>query len=300
MPKEKFVDYLKSTIGMAYTPELPTKEKLQAALDKGEDLNAYFYDSYNYESRQNFGSTLLFALIKKFNGFQGKKRDKALELIGWVLDKGADPNIGFVQLNAKMKPQGGALRRPLEEAISQRIPPVIKLLVDHGSIVLASDKEVWVSYLLQARTPNELEKLRTTMHILDPMYKDGNESPKPEARPVPYNAVNSISYADIEDGDILVNINREYFGEPGVLGEHSHFYKQSTWDAWEKQFLKTQELMYQEYAIPRKTLKSPYTQKPITSKVLYRAEKMAAPNGSEATGGKRRSKTMKKRKPHNK
>ena len=282
-PRTKYMEYMESTIGEGhgYEPKnLPTQAKIREFLDQGVDINQYFKDPQGWKNnshwlRQYEASTLLYALVRKNRLFRGKRYDSAIELIKFALNNGADPNIGRTMIDEKGRPvKTSPVKTPLSFAVENRYPVIINLLVSKGAKVSALNIQTWKEYLLEARNPTELTKLQVTMKVLDPTYIVGQEFP---ARPVPHNAQNAISYADIEDGDIMVNINEEYLGNPGVVGDHSRFYKKNSWEAWEAAHTRLQREGWERYGTEPKPLHSPYSQLPITSKVIYRAEKMPEP-----------------------
>ncbi len=344
----EYQKYLEGTLGY-YVADLPNKNKIASFLSKGADINSYFIDKTYVRDYFTRGSTLLYALVDHFNSFKGKNKDKALELIQFVLSKGANPNIPHVYIHEKKRtPKKPAYMNardvisivPLTLAVENRYNPIIKLLVEHGATVNQYHLETWYQYLRDARSPNELEKLREIARVLNPAYEDWDEihtldyvienrmypgikallkkgkkvlpqhiekwmsylrnetNPnelqklreimvllKPDYKPfnefpgrlVPYNAINIYSQDDIQDGNIMVNLNKEYYGQPGVVGSHSHFYKKDGWNMAKKKHNEYQEELMYEWGMEPTPIKSPMTRKPVETVNLYRAEKEPHP-----------------------
>lgn len=107
---------------------------------------------------------------------------------------------------------------------------------------------------------------------------NNNNNANLETRPVPPNAENAITMEPIENGNILVNVNKEYYGNKGRLGEHSHFYKKSTWKEYVKKNAEHQQQLQQEFAHTITPLRSPLTRKNVTNVQPYRAVKQLNAN----------------------
>jgi hypothetical protein len=433
----EYQEYLESTLGR-FSPDLPNKDKIVSLLDKGADINSYFIDKSYFRDDATRGSTLLFALIDHLNKFQGKKNEKAVELIELVLKRGADPNLPHQYIDEKKRKPTNIYSKnlmvlPLSIAVSSRYIPIIKLLVQYGAKVRNFDLGIWKDYMREARSATELEKTREIMRILDPEYKNWDEwslnyaiemrnvsvvkellkigrevtpddiksvyyylrygeSPqelekmrqiahlvqpsyqdynefeseglnvvidkrahgaikrlvqkgqvptaqqlekwmsflrsaktsqelqqlretmkvlKPNyrpfneipGRPVPYNAINIYSQDDIQDRNILVNLNKEYYGQPGVVGSHSHFYRIDGWNMAKKKHNEYQEELLYDWAMKPTPIKSPMTRRPIQTVNVYRAEKEPHPveqnfraiQTNLFQGGKRKTRKLKRK-----
>jgi hypothetical protein len=276
--QKEYIAYIEKTIGTFYAHEVPNIDKIKAFIKNGADINSVFLDN---ELATNFmegdgGSTLLYSLIRKANKFNGKKYDAVIKLIQYILElPQIDPNIGLYKINRRTKEVEYLRDRPLLYAVNNRMPNVIRLLLAKDTIdVPSSAIEKWMSYLQEARSVSETEKLREIMRLLDPDYKIFDEIP---GRFVPYNAINIYSQEDIQDGNIMVNLNKEYYGDPGVVGSHSHFYRKDGWNMAKKKHSEYQEELLYEWAMEPTPIKSPMTRVPIETVNVYRAEKEPHP-----------------------
>jgi hypothetical protein len=290
MAQKEYKEYLENTIGNYYTSTVPNKDRLKTLLQRGADINSLFLDkdieiSRQY-SRTNFsremGATLLYSLVRKLKSFPGKKYDAALDLIKFVLAQPAiNPDIGLYKLENRGRSTGRLLDTPMMYAINDRIPNVIKLLVDRGAYIPDSGIQKWKSYSLLARSQGEQEKLQEIGKLLGVNYAEKSLAVN-ENRSVPYNAVNVISREDIRNGNILVDINKEY--------DYGYYYLKNSWDKYEASKGDTN------------MVRSPITRKPITSRKYYRAE-LLGPQQTEENfaaiqtnlfeGGKRKTRKLK-------
>ena len=279
---DKLFDILKLLLG--YGGELK-KAQLQRILSEEEPNPDAFENQYKliqfYEANgivlqpSEVNINIFLENLNEYNANSIEKLTRFIQILvsrGLELQSDQTEHILEAINGLQGKPQQMENLKPLLQLFSERAPVSQKLI----DTLLAS--------IRAANRPSEREHLRSTLKLVKPSYKNGDEY---DTRPVPHDATNAISYADIEDGDLLYNINNEYLGTQGKVGEHSHFYKVEHWNEWEKQFAKSQRDFERAYGHPsNRVLSSPYTQLPVTSKVLYRAAKMPAPT----EGGTRKKK----------
>ena len=279
---DKLFDILKLLLG--YGGELK-KAQLQRILSEEEPNPDAFENQYKlmqfYEANgivlqpSEVNINLFLENLNEYNANSIEKLTRFIQtLVSRGLELQSDQTERILEAinGLQGKPQQMENLKPLLQLFSERAPVSQKII----DTLLAS--------IRAANRPSEREHLRSTLKLVKPSYKNGDEY---DTRPVPHDATNAISYADIEDGDLLYNINNEYLGTQGKVGEHSHFYKVEHWNEWEKQFAKSQRDYERAYGYPsNRVLSSPYTQLPVTSKVLYRAAKMPAPT----EGGTRKKK----------
>lgn len=255
MAQSEYKDYLSQSLG-TYTSRMfkssfPSEDTIRKLLERGADINSYFLNKDRDLPRSKnindtYETTLLYTLVFKLKSLGGKKFDKLYDLLRFVLNQpDVNPNIGL-RVYSYTKPRV-LIDTPLAFAVNNRMPNIIKLLVENGAIVTEDLKQKWKSYSESARSESEVEKLETVGKLLGINYK-----PQIEARKIPYNAINTITRSDIEDGNILVDINKEY--------NHGYYYLKDSWNQYEKS---------KPYGVT-----SPITRKPIESKVVYKAEVM--------------------------
>ncbi len=290
MAQKEYIKYVEETIGSYYVSNVPNKDRLKTLLEQGADINSLFIDKDVEMSRQflrqnysqSIGTTLLYSLVRKLKRFSGKKYDAALDLIKFVLAQPqTNPDIGLYKINKRRQPVGYLLDTPLLYAVKDRIPNVIKLLVARGVYIPEKALQLWKSYSSFARSEGEREKLEEVGKLLGVSYAP-EELEVNETRTVPYNARNIISMQDIQDGNILVDINKEY--------QYGHYYLKNSWDKYEASKGNTN------------TIRSLLTRKPVTSKTYYKAEVLGPEQTRENfeaiqtdvfAGGKRKTRKLK-------
>ena len=284
--QQKYTEYLEKNLGR-YVLNIPNIDIIKNYLNNGADVNSYYLkgDFRDYRKVYVPGQTLLYGLVKIIPQFSGTKSrlKRITDIMEYILDHAdADVDQGFRNIHYKTRmplthnptelivnPYSLSIKTPLTYAIENRIIPAIRILIDHGAHVSSLDKNKWLDYISESRSDNEREKLIEIMKLLQPgfKYRDPNN---PESRNLPHNAENAISFEDIKNGTIMVDINEEYLGPPGVLGPHSHFYSKAMWDRWEAQ-LKASGL----------PVTSPFTKKPLISKEVYKAKILPPPSEEE-------------------
>jgi hypothetical protein len=268
--QDKYYKYLeKDLFAISHIPNL---DIIKNFVNGGVDLNGYvFTKTLVWKSDPTTpANTLLFALVRIIPDYSGTKSrlQRILDLMEYILNNGADIEQGYAKVSPRSRRPKTFVKRPLEYAIEKRITPAIRLLISHGATVYATDKLKWLQYIEEA-SGHERERLVEIMKLLQPgfKYRDSNN---PETRNLPHNAENAISFDDIKNGTIMVDINEEYLGPPGVLGPHSHFYTKAVWDRWEAQ--------QKALGLP---ITSPFTKKPLISKEVYKARVLSAPSEEE-------------------
>jgi hypothetical protein len=284
--QQKYTEYLEKNLAK-YVTNIPNIDIIKNYLNNGADVNSYYLRGDFQDYRRDYvpGQTLLYGLVKIIPQFSGTKSrlKRITDIMEYILDHAdADVDQGFTNIHYKTRrplthnptqlivnPYNIQIKTPLTYAIENRIITAIRILVDHGATVSARDKNMWLDYISESRSDNEREKLIEIMKLLQPGFilRDPNN---PELRNVPHNAENAISFDDIKNGTIMVDINEEYLGPPGVLGPHSHFYSKAMWDRWEAQ-LKASGL----------PVTSPFTKKPLISKEVYKARVLPPPSEEE-------------------
>lgn len=225
----------------------------------------------------------IYVLLQNLENYNPSSIEKLTIFVQTLIDKGLQ--VQSYQTERIFKTMKELQGKPKQ---IERLKPLLKLFSERAPLSKETIDNLFDS-LRGASSESQRQYLRSILKLVKPSYKNGDEY---DTRPVPHDATNAISFGDIEDGDLLYNINNEYLGTQGKVGEHSHFYKVEHWNEWEKQFAKAQRNYERAYGYPsNKVLSSPYTQLPVTSKVLYRAEKMPPPS----EGGRRKTRKLKQK-----
>lgn len=270
--QQQYIDYLEKTLYKGIS-DIPNFDKIKNFVNNDVDLSAYYiYDKWG-TSRYNSnvpGQTLLYGLVRIIPIFSGTKPrlNKITEIMEYILNHGANVDEGFTKISPRSRKPKGSVVTPLTNAINNRIVSAIRILIDYGATIYEFHKDKWLTYIKDARTTNERDKLIEIMKLLQPgyVYRPDDDF---EERNVAHNAQNVISLEDIQDGDLMVNINDEMYGSQGKLGSHSHYYKKTSWDNWERSKKQSGE-----------TVTSPYTRQSIRSKVTYKAKILPNPEAT--------------------
>ena len=217
----QYIEYMEKNLSKIMR-HIPNLDIIKNFVRQGVDLDQYFiYDKYARDRYDNKlpGQTLLYGLVRLIPLYSGTKSrlNRITEIMEYILNNGADVDQGGARIDGDSRRVRGKIATPLSYAIINRITPAIRILTQHGARVSVNDKNTWLSYINESTNPREKERLIEIMKLIQPGYvwRDPNII---EDRNVPHNAENVISYDDIQNGDLMININNEMYGSQGVLG----------------------------------------------------------------------------------